>query len=657
MAYTINKFNGEELIVLQDGTIDTTTSISLVGRNYVGYGESQNENFVFLLENFANDAPPARPVAGQTWFDTAKNLMSVYDGTTWNVLGSTELSDTAPTDPADGNFWLKTPDNQLYVWSGSEWILIGPEAVNGFGVTKARSVSLRDTVGISHAVIILTVDGRDIGIVANEPFTINSADTISGFSDLIAGINLNSTTSVKGNLTGIAQQADRLSTPRRLNGITFDGSADVTIKSSTTNRLVAGDYISGNDFDGGVATTWAVDASSANIVGKVVARNSAGGFSAGTITADLIGDVTGNVTVSTGTSRFNVVEANSFIGATLSGNALTATKLQNSVNINGVAFDASQDVTVPAAATTLTGNSINSSVLYSSLIRLGQLESLRVLDDGVQIGSGDQLKLSIDGSSNSLLESQATNKELRLGVTDSSRPTGTNINLVPSSISLGLGGDNAPALMPGTNGDINLGGPNREYNKIYANNFVGNADSATVSSSTTNIQGGGAGAIPYQNGIGSTTFLATGTAGYVLTALSGNTIGWRPSSSENLVKGNYVTFTGGDGTNFNGLAQVVIAVDATNANTASKVVARDASGNFSAGTITATLNGNATTATTATNALNSTTQSANDNSTKIATTAYVDNALSESNVGGVTVSTSPPSGSAELNAIWYQREI
>jgi hypothetical protein len=39
-------------------------------------------------------------------------------------------------------------------------------------------------------------------------------------------------------------------------------------------------------------------------------------------------------------------------------------------------------------------------------------------------------------------------------------------------------------------------------------------------------------------------------------------------------------------------------VDATNLNTASKVVARDASGNFAAGTITAALTGNASTATT-----------------------------------------------------------
>jgi hypothetical protein len=46
---------------------------------------------------------------------------------------------------------------------------------------------------------------------------------------------------------------------------------------------------------------------------------------------------------------------------------------------------------------------------------------------------------------------------------------------------------------------------------------------------------------------------------------------------------------------------ITIGTDATNVNTASTIVARDASGDFSAGTITANLNGNATTATTATN--------------------------------------------------------
>ena len=51
MSYTINKFGGEQLVVLEDGTIDNTTELSLVGKNYSGYGTIQNENFLYLLEN------------------------------------------------------------------------------------------------------------------------------------------------------------------------------------------------------------------------------------------------------------------------------------------------------------------------------------------------------------------------------------------------------------------------------------------------------------------------------------------------------------------------------------------------------------------------------------------------------------------------------
>jgi hypothetical protein len=80
MAYIINKFSGAELLVLDDGTVDTTTSLKLVGRNYVGYGEIQNENFVYLLENFASENPPTTPIVGQTWFDTDVNRLNVWNG-------------------------------------------------------------------------------------------------------------------------------------------------------------------------------------------------------------------------------------------------------------------------------------------------------------------------------------------------------------------------------------------------------------------------------------------------------------------------------------------------------------------------------------------------------------------------------------------------
>lgn len=133
----------------------------------------------------------------------------------------------------------------------------------------------------------------------------------------------------------------------------------------------------------------------------------------------------------------------------------------------------------------------------------------------------------------------------------------------------------------------------------------GSASSATTA---TNLAGGANLQIPYQTGSGATSFItaASGT-NYVLN-YNGSTFTWVSGTISGVALGsNLNTLTLGSyltGTSYNGSGAVTAAVDATDANTASKVVARDASGNFSAGTITATLNGNASTATSATTATN-----------------------------------------------------
>ena len=67
MSYTIYKTNGLQLLTLLDGTLDTSTGLNLVGKNYINYGTVQNENFVWLLENQASDTPPLYPLTGQLW--------------------------------------------------------------------------------------------------------------------------------------------------------------------------------------------------------------------------------------------------------------------------------------------------------------------------------------------------------------------------------------------------------------------------------------------------------------------------------------------------------------------------------------------------------------------------------------------------------------
>ena len=181
MAYIVNKFSGEQLIVLEDGTIDTSTSLGLVGRNYVGYGETQNENFVFLLENFANESPPARPLQGQIWFNTTTNLTYAYDGTNWNPIGAAMLSATAPTDSNAGALWLDTTSNQLKIYTGTTWTFIGPESVAGFGITRARATSLDDSLGDPRPVIILETNSTALAICTAQAFTINPSNSVAGF--------------------------------------------------------------------------------------------------------------------------------------------------------------------------------------------------------------------------------------------------------------------------------------------------------------------------------------------------------------------------------------------------------------------------------------------------------------------------------------------
>jgi hypothetical protein len=589
MAYVINKFSGEELIVLDDGTLDTTTSLGLVGRNYVGYGETQNENFVFLLENFANTAPPSRPIVGQIWFNTTDDTAYAYDGLQWNPIGSAAISATTPTNNNKGALWLKTPVNQLFVYTGTEWRFIGPEAVAGFGSTRARSASLDNTAGDPRPVIFLETNGTAFAICTASAFVINPSNSVTGFSNVLqAGINLSETAKINGSITGNAATADQLATARLINGVPFNASSNITVTANTTNTLKKGTYITGADFDGSVERTWSVDASSANLLGKVVARNSEGGFSAGTISASFVGDLTGNVTSSSGVSTFNTVQANQFVGSQLTGNAATATRLATARSINGVNFDGGNNITVTANAETLTGNFINNSVTLSGLTQVGTLSSLSVSDSGIFLGSGTQLRVFVDSSVPTI---RSTTGRLNFDMGGS----GPDINFVDAATSLSLGGPNAPAVIGDNN--TNLGITGYKFNGIYANNFFGNAATATLSTNATNIVGGGLGAIAVQQSVGVTGFLGLGADNSVLRARSGGPA-WEPLILEQLNKGSYVnminTTTSGSVNFFNSSVPVTISVDATSANTASKVVARDTSGNFAAGTITANFIGNVT---------------------------------------------------------------
>jgi len=480
MAYIINKFSGEQLVVLEDGTLDTSTSLGLLGRNYTGYGEVQNENFVFLLENFANEDPPSRPLTGQAWYNTTIGSLNVYNGTAWTPVGSATTSNTAPPG-FDGALWYKDTTDQLFIFDSGFWKLIGPEALEGYDTTQVRARTILDTASVEHAVVEILVDGTTFAICADEAFTIDDSNLITGFTSLQIGTNFSANRPAIGSLVGNAASASRLEPGRLINGVFFDGQTDIAITSNTTNTLTRGIYLTGTNFNGSAATTWSVDASSSNVIGKVVARDSAGDFSAGTITANLVGNVSGNVTATTGTSTFIRVEANEFVGATLSGNAFSTTKLQTARTINGVLFDGTANITVPVAAADITGTRLAANVVESDLTNLGTLTSLNISALGMTLGGPDTavapLRIFLDDNTIPTLYSR--NVGINFTVLDNTQPgNSTAIRLINSATSLSAGGLNAPAFIPDTSGNTNLGISTVKWNSVHANFFVGTATAA-----------------------------------------------------------------------------------------------------------------------------------------------------------------------------------
>ena len=87
VAYVITLTNGTALTTIADSTIDTTTSLTLIGRNFAGYGGYIAEDFVYLLENFANSIPPSAPLVGQMYYNTSVQTMLMWTGTAWVNVG------------------------------------------------------------------------------------------------------------------------------------------------------------------------------------------------------------------------------------------------------------------------------------------------------------------------------------------------------------------------------------------------------------------------------------------------------------------------------------------------------------------------------------------------------------------------------------------
>ena len=203
MAYTIDKYNNTQLTVVADGTIDQTTDLKLVGKNYAGYGEIQNENFVFLLENFSGANAPPKAISGQIWFDSSTRKLKFYDGTKFRTTGGAEVSTTQPAGLTEGDFWWDTTNEQLHAFNGTTFVLVGPQSAGSL-VTQWQASTVNDNAGNSRAIIKAVINDEVTMIVSNLTFTIDSSDVtnaIAGFDIVKKGMTLKNTVNSTGGVT------------------------------------------------------------------------------------------------------------------------------------------------------------------------------------------------------------------------------------------------------------------------------------------------------------------------------------------------------------------------------------------------------------------------------------------------------------------------
>ena len=245
MSYTINLTNGNLLVTIPDGTINNSAcSQVLVGKNYAGYGQFLDDNFVHLLENAANGTAPTAPLTGQLWYNTTTGVLRVYNGSVFKTLASANAASVAPSSNSIGDLWYDTTNAQLNVWTGAAWLLVGPIYSASTGITGAVPAVILDNTATSHIVVKLYVNNVIVGFISEDP-AFTPQTSVTGFTTIRPGITL-ATTLLNGQSPLFQGTATGLNTTSSIT-INSSGASAAIINGSTAG--VGNIGTSGNPFN------------------------------------------------------------------------------------------------------------------------------------------------------------------------------------------------------------------------------------------------------------------------------------------------------------------------------------------------------------------------------------------------------------------------
>jgi hypothetical protein len=234
MSYTINLPDGSVLATILDGTVNNTaSSLTLVGRNYSGYGEIIAEDLVDLLVNFAYSVAPTSPNTGQLWYDTTAKTLKVYTASAvWKNVGSCTSQATAPSSTVAGDLWWDSVDKQLYCYDGTTpyaeagWILVGPGYSVVYGKSGAIWEQLSDGTTLFDVVSIY-LDGTRTAIISSSAFT--PATPLAGFGSIQVGWNMNTIYTIYGTTNNASYLGTQPAANYFRNNINNNGTGTLTI--------------------------------------------------------------------------------------------------------------------------------------------------------------------------------------------------------------------------------------------------------------------------------------------------------------------------------------------------------------------------------------------------------------------------------------------
>ena len=198
MPYILNKTNGNVLATVNDATVDLTTNLTFVGRNYSGYGEIFNENLLKLLENFSNTETnaPSKPIQGQLWFNSTTRQLNVsHDGRSFKGIASLRVQSTTPSTNAssNGDIWWDPVAKQLKIFDGAAYLLIGPPTSASSFATWA-GVNENKTTSISYPILKATIGSTPVAVISSYGDTdfvpMSGSDLSSTFNNIKKGITL-----------------------------------------------------------------------------------------------------------------------------------------------------------------------------------------------------------------------------------------------------------------------------------------------------------------------------------------------------------------------------------------------------------------------------------------------------------------------------------